>query len=143
MPRMYRSVDLSPILKGMGWTGEAVIEPGRLVYRGALGDTHRHTHAAVQIAIALDGPLQITDAAGRRVSSPAAVIPAGAQHTVHGGTSTGVMIYLEPTCFEGRGLGALFDDASRNDAAAWCAAASELIDIQDDSSAAENVIVCL
>ncbi|ETZ87168.1 putative helix-turn-helix-domain containing protein, AraC type [Mycobacteroides abscessus MAB_030201_1075] len=101
MPRMYRSVDLSPILKGMVWTGAAVIEPGRLVYRGALGDTHRHTHAAVQIAIALDGTLQLTDGADRRVSTRAAVIPAGAQHTVHGGTSTGLMIYLEPTCFEG------------------------------------------
>ncbi|SKO17160.1 AraC family transcriptional regulator [Mycobacteroides abscessus subsp. bolletii] len=62
---------------------------------------------------------------------------------MHGGTSTGLMIYLEPTCLEGRGLGALFDDASRNDAAAWCAAASELIDIPDDSSAAENVIARL
>ncbi|MGV7846668.1 AraC family transcriptional regulator, partial [Mycobacterium kansasii] len=79
----------------------------------------------------LDGTLQLTDAADRRVSTRAAVIPAGAQHTVHGGTSTGLMIYLEPTCFEGRALGALFDDAARDDAAAWCAAASELIDIQD------------
>jgi AraC-like DNA-binding protein len=128
----------------MSWTGAAVIEPGRLVYRGVLGDTHRHAHAAVQIAIALDGALRITDALDRQISGTAAVIPAGAQHTVNGGTSTGLLIYLEPTSFEGRGLGTLFDDTSRNDAAAWCAAAAlGSIENQDLSTAADAIVTRL
>jgi len=128
----------------VSWTGAAAIEPGRLIYRGVLGDTHRHTHAAVQIAIALDATLCITDGADRQVSNAIAVIPAGAQHTVNGGTSTGLMIYLEPTSFAGRGLTALFDDSTRNDAAAWCAAAPmESLDALDLSAAADAIIANL
>ena len=120
-----------------------MIEPGRLIYVGHLGAAHRHTHAAVQIAVAGTGAVLLTDVAGRRVQTTAAVIPAGVGHAVDAGTATGLMIYLEPTGTTGRRLTALFDPITRDDARAWLSAAQaipKLTEQQDLSDAADAVI---
>jgi AraC-like DNA-binding protein len=125
------------------WSGAAVIEPGRLIYGGQLGDAHLHAHAAVQIAVAVTGAVLFTDVAGRQVRAAAGVIPPGVAHAVDAGDATGLMVYLEPTGMAGRRLVALFDPATCDDARTWAAAARrvpKVADSQELSAAADNVL---
>ncbi|WP_412484087.1 AraC family transcriptional regulator [Mycolicibacterium frederiksbergense] len=137
---MYRSVDFSAgatsagrsgirhaILSRMQWSGQAVIEPGRLIYRGRLGTAHHHAHAAVQIAVATDAtPLLFTDARGQRASALAGIIPAGTAHALDAADTTGLMVYLEPTTSAGRLVSALVDKQTRASCSSWTTAAATL-----------------
>lgn len=79
------------------WLGNALIEPGRLIFRGQLGSAHAHGHAALQIVTIDDGAALLVDADGRGLSAPAAIIPAGAEHSIEAQACQGMMLYLEPT----------------------------------------------
>ncbi|MGV0851858.1 helix-turn-helix domain-containing protein [Mycolicibacterium phlei] len=127
----------------MTWSGTAVIEPGRLVYLGALGSAHTHTHAAVQIAVAIDGRLRFSDASGDSAEGFSAVIPAGVTHAFDAGAATGLMIYVEPSGAAGRSLAALFAELGRHRAQSWTTAAAALVappDVRDVSAAADAVL---
>ena len=131
------------ILKDVTWSGSAVIEPGRLVYKGHLGSAHSHTHAAVQIAVAIDGRLRFVDASGGGAEGAAAVIPAGVTHAFDAGAATGLMIYVEPSGVVGRSLASMFDASQKHQASSWTAAAAHLVlpdDVDDISAAADTVL---
>lgn len=106
----------------MTWLGAAVIEPGRLIYGGQLGTAHHHAHAAVQIAVATDGTVRFTDAAGRHANGQAGTIPPGVDHAVDAGAAHGIMIYLDPTGTRGRRVAALVETSVKDQAPAWTAA---------------------
>jgi AraC-like DNA-binding protein len=125
----------------VAWTGTAVIEPGRLVYAGALGAAHAHTHAAVQIAVAVDGVLRFSDGGDGTAQGTAAVIPAGVTHAFDAGAARGLMIYVDPSSVVGRSLTALLTDRHR--ATSWTGAAAALAappDVDDLSAAADAVL---
>lgn len=107
----------------VSWVGEARIEPGRLVYRGLIGAAHSHAHAAVQIAAISGDGIALTDGAGRREQAVAAVIAAGATHAVDAGSSSGIMIYLEPTGTVGRRVSSLFEGRDAGNVRSWVAVA--------------------
>ena len=134
------------ILKDVTWSGSAVIETGRLVYKGQLGSAHSHTHAAVQIAVAIDGRLRFEDASGDDAEGSAAVIPAGVTHAFDAGATTGLMIYVEPSGAMGRSLASMFTASTKHRAASWTAAATHLAspdDVDDISAAADAVLNAL
>lgn len=106
----------------MAWSGEAVIEPGRLVYSGELGSAHLHSHAAVQICVATRKPASLWDAAGGNVLAHVAVIPAGVEHAIEANAATGLMIYLDPTDVRGRKASALVNSDRLHEAPAWASA---------------------
>ena len=155
---MNRSVDVRPrsraalspqaepvsrILGDVTWSGDAVIEPGRLIFSGRLGTAHRHAHAAVQIAAAHTGAVTFSDAAGQQVQAGAAVIPPGVEHAVDAGTASGVMIYLEPTSMVGRRFTGMFNTDDRGDARAWVTAARPCVKLAmgaDISVTADDVL---
>ncbi|MEU0467676.1 AraC family transcriptional regulator [Amycolatopsis sp. NPDC006131] len=85
----------------MTWRGTATLRPGRLGYRGTVGDAHRHRHAAVQVVLA-DEPVRLRGADGGEWCR-SAVIPAGAEHEMHGGAA-GQLIWVDATGVLGRSL---------------------------------------
>lgn len=103
----------------MTWLGDAVIEPGRLIYKGRLGTAHRHTHAAVQVVATAGARLVLTDAEGRSSPASAAVIPAGAEHSVDAGSCDGIVVFVEATSVVGRRIVALFGGRDRSDVRDW------------------------
>jgi len=70
---MYGSVDVDTGSRGVD--GHGGHRTRRLVYAGALGAAHAHTHAAVQIAVAVDGVLRFSDGGDGTAQGTAAVIP--------------------------------------------------------------------
>ncbi|WP_433046864.1 helix-turn-helix domain-containing protein [Dactylosporangium sp. CS-033363] len=56
------------------------IGDGFAAYRGAVGDSAVHRHAAFQIAIAQRGEVAVADAAGTVVRAPAVVVPPMVRH---------------------------------------------------------------
>ena len=134
------------ILKDVTWAGEALIEPGRLVFRGRIGSAHKHAHAALQIVTLTDGAVSLSDADGQRLSASAAVIAAGAAHSIDTGTGSGVMVYLEPTSVVGRQVTRLFGSTIRPDVHEWVRLGAGILNIdarQPLSSAADDVIARL
>lgn len=126
------------------WSGTAVIEPGRLIYGGRLGVAHGHSHAAVQIAIAADEPVLLTDSSGHSAQSRVGVIPSGAAHAVDAGVATGLMIYLDSTSAYGRRVEALVDRTARPEVNGWVAAAQRLSADRprsDDLAAAADAVI--
>lgn len=110
----------------MHWSGSLVIEPGRLVYTGHLGDTHTHKHAAVQITTTTQGTVVFGDHTGTRIRARAAIIPAGTGHHTHPDAASGIMIYLDPTSVAAVAATARIDPIRRPLAPAWVAAAADL-----------------
>lgn len=126
------------------WSGTAVIEPGRLIYGGRLGAAHGHSHAAVQIAIAADDPVLLTDSSGHSAQSRVGVIPSGAAHAVDAGAATGLMIYLDSASAYGRRVEALVDRTTRPEVDGWIAAAQRLsadLPRSDDLAAAADAVI--
>ncbi|GAA0937159.1 helix-turn-helix transcriptional regulator [Actinocorallia libanotica] len=98
---------------GRAWAVAARMEPGRLVFAGRLGAAHAHAHAAVQVLLVASGRVLLTDAGGRSLAVRAAVIPAGAEHTLHADDATGVMVYLDPAGRAARALTARLEHTVR------------------------------
>ena len=111
------------------WLGEALIEPGKLVFRGQLGSAHAHGHAALQIVTIDDGAAFLVDADGRGLSAPAAIIPAGAEHSIEAQACQGMMLYLEPTSVIGSAVTALFRNTNRNDVREWVRLGKRLVNV--------------
>jgi gentisate 1,2-dioxygenase len=107
----------------MEWSGHAVLEPGRLIYRGRLGAAHQHCHAAVQVVVAAEPAVVFSDVHGHRVRSQAAIIPAGAVHAIDVADTDVLMIYLEPTTAAGRRLASVLGENRCDCATTWAAAA--------------------
>lgn len=87
------------------WSGSVDLEPGRLIYSGRVGVAHRHSHAAVLLALVTSGRVVIVDSAGSRVSMTAAALPVGAIHEMHGLFASCVLAYLDPASRSGILLG--------------------------------------
>ncbi|WP_245679325.1 helix-turn-helix transcriptional regulator [Actinomadura hibisca] len=103
------------------------LRPGRLTFAGRLGSAHAHAHAAVQVLVVSAGEVLLTDAHDETRAVRAAVIGAGARHTLHAPDAEGVMVYLDPAGRDARALAASLD---RSDTvASWVTAAQPVEDL--------------
>lgn len=86
------------------WTGQALIRPGWAVFRGTAGDHARHRHHAVQIAVGINGPVELWAERPGLLSAPAAVIAADCFHQIASGPEPVILIYVERESKTGRAL---------------------------------------
>ena len=70
------------MISDMTWSGAVHMQPGILMFTGAVGSAHMHSHAAVQIMIVDDGDVAVTDGNGNSEVVAAVVIPSGAVHAL-------------------------------------------------------------
>ncbi|WP_279383134.1 AraC family transcriptional regulator [Streptomyces sp. FH025] len=82
------------------------IGDGYALYRGPLADSAFHRHAAFQVAVAVCGPVVVTDAAGRRHGGAAVVVAPMARHRMDPVRQVRAF-YVDPHC--------AFADRLRND----------------------------
>ena len=85
------------------WIGQ----DGELAVAGAFGDIAMHHHPAVQVAVGLDGPLELTTADGVTRHCRAVAIGSGTRHAL--GCTVGVTpisLYLRPETAPGAGINA-------------------------------------
>lgn len=80
----------------MSWLGSVAVRPGRMTFSGRLGPSHEHVHATSLLMVATSGRIVLGDEQHQRRTAPAAVVPVGARHSVHGLLSGCLMVYLEP-----------------------------------------------
>lgn len=83
------------------WTGSAWLRPGLGVFRGKAGENTFHAHYAHQIAIASEGEIEVTLAAGG-VRGAGVAIPANMRHQL--APREVLLIYLDPTSLSGQAL---------------------------------------
>lgn len=117
------------MLVGMaaGWSGSVVLDPGRLIYAGYVGVSHRHSHAALLVAMVISGRVSVSDAAGRRAPVTAAVLPVGAVHALHGPLARCVLAYLDPASLSGRRLARVIESiGDPMSAQTWVSAAEPI-----------------
>jgi AraC-like DNA-binding protein len=119
----------------VAWSGSAVIEPGRLLFAGTIGDTEAHAHAAAQIVVITTGSVRLTDAAGTSATATSAVIPTGARHAMDTDSAHGLLIYIEPSSRAGRALASLFHGRDRDRVELWTGTASRLGGVPDQVTA--------
>lgn len=80
------------------WNGSVSIRPGIVAFVGHIGTAPLHAHAAVQVYSCERGMVEVTDAEGRAAWAPAAVIPAGAKHSVVAAEGTiGTTVFVDPS----------------------------------------------
>lgn len=85
------------------WIGQ----DGELAVAGAFGDIAMHHHPAVQVAVGLDGPLELTTSDGVSRQCRAVAIGSGTRHAL--GCAAGVTpisLYLRPETAPGAGINA-------------------------------------
>lgn len=91
------------MISGMTWSGDVHMQPGILMFTGAVGSAHTHAHAAVQIMIVDDGVVAVTDGNGHREVVRSVVIPSGAVHSLSASEGArGRAIYVDSTIGMGR-----------------------------------------
>lgn len=95
------------MISDMTWSGAVHMEPGILMFTGAVGSAHMHSHAAVQIMIVDDGgDVTVTDGGdGHSEVVRSVVIPSGgAVHALSAseGARGGRAIYVDSTTGMGR-----------------------------------------
>lgn len=91
------------MISDMTWSGAVHMEPGILMFTGAVGSAHMHSHAAVQIMIVDDGDVTVTDGNGNSEVVAAVVIPSGAVHALSASEGArGRAIYVDSTTGMGR-----------------------------------------
>ncbi|GAA2430035.1 AraC family transcriptional regulator [Actinomadura vinacea] len=133
-----------PITGDRSWAVAVRLRPGRLTFAGRLGSAHTHSHAAVQLLVAVSGDVVLTDAGGHARPVRAAVIPAGAAHTIQADDACGVMVYLDPAGRQARALTARLEQATAHPPAAdddpgsrvavWQAAAGPAVPVITDTA---------
>ncbi|ANQ71912.1 helix-turn-helix transcriptional regulator [Rhodococcus sp. 008] len=104
----------------MTWSGAVHMEPGILMFTGAVGSAHMHSHAAVQIMIIDDGDVTVTDGDGDGHSEVvrSVVIPSGAVHALSASEGArGRAIYIDSTT--GMGLRIRPAEPGRGGVADW------------------------
>ncbi|WP_063833502.1 helix-turn-helix transcriptional regulator [Streptomyces sp. NRRL F-5727] len=105
------------------WDGSVVLEAGRLLFRGRLGTTHAHAHAAVQVVVVRSGTVELADRYGGRLAVSAAVIPSRATHSLHAEDAQGTVAYYDSDSHVGRALRSRFPTAPGDRVTDWTAAA--------------------
>lgn len=91
------------MISDMTWSGAVHMEPGILMFTGAVGSAHMHSHAAVQIMIVDDGDVTVTDGDGHSEVVRSVVIPSGAVHALSASEGArGRAIYVDSTTGMGR-----------------------------------------
>ncbi len=104
--RTPSSVRVVTMISDMTWSGAVHMEPGILMFTGAVGSAHMHSHAAVQIMIVDDGgDVTVTDGGdGHSEVVRSVVIPSGgAVHALSAseGARGGRAIYVDSTTGDG------------------------------------------
>lgn len=84
------------------WHGTLAIAPGRAVYIGPAGDTERHRHHAIQVAVALDDPVLVVLPDESTTDCWAAVVGPDVQHAIDARGSWVGLYYVEGDSEEGR-----------------------------------------
>lgn len=79
-----------------GWRGQVFVGSGWLLYSGSIGAAALHTHHALQVLVARDGVVRITDGEGRASSGAVVVVAPGAAHAAAAAVPSGYLLYLEP-----------------------------------------------
>lgn len=86
-----------------GWGGELMLQPGLMVFSGAIGAAATHAHAAIQLVLVTKGEIVLRDPAGTEQSAQLAMIPAGVGHELRAESdATGVVAFLDPASRAGR-----------------------------------------
>lgn len=86
------------MISDMTWSGAVHMQPGILMFTGAVGSAHMHSHAAVQIMIIDDGDVTVTDGDGHSEVVRSVVIPSGAVHALSASEGArGRAIYVDST----------------------------------------------
>ena len=86
------------MISDMTWSGAVHMQPGILMFTGAVGSAHMHSHAAVQIMIIDDGDVTVTDGDGHSAVVRSVVIPSGAVHALSASEGArGRAIYIDST----------------------------------------------
>ena len=105
-PQIYSSLPMTR----PRWTGRLWLGTGRALYVGPVFDTTEHAHHALQLCIALEGPLAL---GGARRAGPdpyeAALVPADHPHRIRAAGSIVALLYVEPESAAGRHLVSLLD----------------------------------
>ena len=83
------------------WAGCLALAPGVAVFRGQTGNHQTHQHWAHQLAMGLDGPVQM-GSGDKVLCAPSLFIPAGVSHSLV--KSVLVSVFLDPTTELARGL---------------------------------------
>ncbi|MDZ7911805.1 MAG: AraC family transcriptional regulator [Rhodococcus sp. (in: high G+C Gram-positive bacteria)] len=87
----------------MTWSGDVHMQPGILMFSGAVGSAHTHAHAAVQIMIVDAGSVTVTDGTGHSAIVGAVIVPSGAVHSLSASErARGRAIYVDSTTGMGR-----------------------------------------
>ncbi|MEU0042915.1 helix-turn-helix transcriptional regulator [Streptomyces werraensis] len=105
------------------WFGAVTLEPGRLVFSGAVGAAGLHAHAAVQVMRVTAGDVSLQDRYGQRRSVQEAWIPSRALHSVHGLGAIAVFMYCDPDSAPGRVLRDRMVGGDRDHVDQWITAA--------------------
>jgi len=95
---------LEMVAKAEAWKGALAIAPGRAAYIGPAWDTEQHRHHAVQVAVGLQGKIQVELAAAQPTSHPAIAIGAGVEHAIDARGGPVGLYYVEGASTEGRVL---------------------------------------
>lgn len=78
---------------------------GELAVAGAFDDVAMHHHPAVQVALGLDGPLELTTADGRTRRCRAVAVAGGTRHALRcRAGATSMSLYLRPETALGAGM---------------------------------------
>jgi AraC-like DNA-binding protein len=64
----------------MSWGGQIVFGDAWAAYRGPSGDNSAHAHAALQLCLAIESPVSITDAHGKTTTGRALLVRPGVVH---------------------------------------------------------------
>ncbi len=85
------------------WIGQ----DGELAVAGAFGDIAMHHHPAVQVAVGLDGPLELTTSDGVTRQCRVVAIASGTRHALScAARVTPISLYLRPETAPGAGINA-------------------------------------
>ena len=80
------------------WAGVLAVADGALCYVGALSDARGHRHVATQIVRAWSGSFELIDGRNNRVSTSAAIIPSGCEHSIRVLETVvhGALVFVDP-----------------------------------------------
>ncbi|WP_067472595.1 helix-turn-helix transcriptional regulator [Nocardia amamiensis] len=106
------------------WRGAALLRPGLLVLRGAIGAADLHAHHTVQVLVAREGDVVLGDRFGAESACRAAIIPPNVPHRVVRGVADGLLVLFDAQVAVAVELGGMPRPADR--AGGWSRAASEL-----------------
>lgn len=77
--------------------GSWISRPGELVVAGSFGDVEAHHHPAVQLAVGIDGALELLASDGTAQRCSVAVVASGTRHALRSvGATAAMSIYLSP-----------------------------------------------